>query len=483
MRKGILGSLAVLTVGTGLTFGQAKSPPPPPGGPSMLPPAGMGPGGPIGPDGQPYLAPPGMGGMVPPSGPMYGDPGMPQDGGPYGSGGGLLGGMFGPRNGPPRYWASGDFLFWVPSSFVTRYPIVTTSAPLDFGRVGGITSASVGPGDRNIAFDATNGFRVSAGFALDESGEIGLEGGGFWVNTATRDFNYASNQLGVPLLAIPFQDINTGAQSSYIVAFPGINNGQVNVSAQSRFMEAEGSLVYNAYQSGGGPGGLTLLIGPRFMQLKEQLDVNTSSTTLGVPPAGGILGASYFPGGAGMFAGTTFFPAFTPPYLVTTGDRIRTTNDFYGAQAGFRGDIGFGNYFINLTGKIGAGYMRETTELLGGSTFTSGTTTSLQPGGIYNLAQDLGKHRRDQFAVVGEGGVNVGYQLLSFMRIQAGYTFMWVNHVVRPTRELNPILNPNLIPTSPTYTGLSPATVYPHGITNETDYHLQGFNVGLQIGF
>jgi hypothetical protein len=489
MRKGILGTLAVLSVGAGLTFGQPKSPPPPSGGPPMLAPPGMGPGGPVGPDGQPYIAPPGFDGMGmgPPGGPMYGDPGMGQEA-PYGSGGGILGGLFGPRNGPPAYWANGDFLFWQPSAFVTRYPIVTTSAPLDFGRVGGLTTAALGPGDRNIAFDSANGFRVFAGFALDQSGEVGVEAGGFWVNTATRDFTLSSNNLGVPLLAIPFQDINTGTQAAYVVAFPGINYGSVNVSAQSRIFEAEGNLVYNLYQSGGGPGGLTLLAGPRFMQIKEELDVSTTSTTTGVPPivppppAGGILGASFFPAAGGTFAGTV--TPFAPPYLVTTADRIKTTNDFYGGQVGFRGDIGFGSYFMSLTGKIGAGYMRETVELQGGSTFAAnGAATSLQPGGIYNLAQELGKSRRDQFAVMGEGGVNFGYQVFSFLRFQGGYTFMWVNHVVRPTRELSPVLNPNLMPVSPTYTGASPATIYPRGITNETDYHIQGFNLGLQIGF
>lgn len=481
MLKRILGSLAVLTVGAGLTFGQAKSPTPSPGGPGMLPPAGMGPG-PMGPEGQPFLAPPGMDGMMPGPGP-YGPPGGGPGDGQFGSGGGVFGTLFGPRNGPPRYWAYGDALYWAPSSFVVQYPLVTTSAPLDFGRAGGITTASLGPGDRNIAFDSSSGFRGFIGFALDEGGEVGVEAGGFWVNNATREFNYSSNQLGQPLLAVPFQDINTHAQSAYIVSFPGVNNGSINILAQSKILEVEGNLVYNAYQSGGGPGGLTLLAGPRFMQIKEQLDLSTSSTTLGVPPVGGILGSSFFPGGGSLFAGVGFLPPFPPPYLITTTDRIRTTNDFYGGQVGFRGDIGFGSYFVSLIGKIGAGYMRETVELTGGSTFTAGSTTSLQAGGIYNLAQELGKHRRDQFSVLGEGGINAGYQVFSFMRIHAGYTFMWVNHVVRPSRELNPVLNPNLMPTSPTYTGLSPATVYPRVITNQTDYHIQGFNLGMQIGF
>ena len=92
MRKGFLGSLAVLAAGAGLTFGQSFTPPgaggPPPGPlPGTLPPPGMTTGnpppgvapyaysGPSGanagfqyasPDGHPLIMPPGMEGMVPP---------------------------------------------------------------------------------------------------------------------------------------------------------------------------------------------------------------------------------------------------------------------------------------------------------------------------------------------------------------------------------------------------------------------------------
>jgi hypothetical protein len=441
---------------------------------------GPGPVGPVGPDGQQYLAPPGFDPMVGGGGPMYGDPGAPTDS-PYGSGRGILGSILGPRQGPPCYWAAGEFLWWIPSSFIVRYPIVTTSAPLDFGRVGGITTASLAAGPTNLTFDAVNGFRGYAGIALDDGGQMGVEAGGFFTNPGHRDYTFTSNQLGMPVLALPFQDVNTGAQGSYLVSWPGVNTGTIGISAQTRIFELEASGVLNLYQTGDGPGGLTLLAGPRFMQLREQLDISTTSTNIAAPPVGLDTGASFFAAPDLPFAGN---PAFTPN-IVRTYDRIKTTNDFYGGQVGFRGDIGFGGYFIELTGKLGAGYMRESVEITGGSSGTAVDvgTTSLQPGGIYNLAQENGKHHRDQFAVLAEGGVNVGYQLLSFIRIQGGYTFMWVNHVARPARELSPVLNPNLMPTSPTYTGLSPANVYPRFITNETDYHIQGFSVGVKIEF
>jgi len=480
MHKGFLGSLAILAVGAGLTYGQPKGPVPPPGGPAgpgMIP----GPGVPVGPDGQPGIAPPGFEGMAGPA-PMYGD--MGGEPGPYGSGGGIFGGGGGPR----RVWVGAEYLFMVPDSMNVGYPMVTTSAFIDLGVLGRNTTASIGPGERVIGFDSVGGVRGVAGFVLDESGELAVEGSGFYMEPARRNYYFESNSVGVPVLAIPFFDMNTNSQASYVIAAQGINTGNIGIDVSSRIWGAEASLVYSTYQSQEGPGGLSLLAGPRYVQLREQMVVNTSSTTLGgIPPvSGAAIGgnpSSYFPGGGGMFAGANFGAIFAPPYTVTTQDSIKTRNDFYGGQVGFRGDIGFGGFFVNLTGKVGAGYMRSYTELGGFSTITAGGTQSAQSGGFYNEAQDLGKHRRDSFALLGEGGVNVGYQFGTILRLQAGYQFMWMNNVVRPTRSTTSALIPDRIPTSPTYTGVGSGVASPRDITGTTDYHLHGFNFGVQVGF
>ena len=40
------------------------------------------------------------------------------------------------------------------------------------------------------------------------------------------------------------------------------------------------------------------------------------------------------------------------PLTVSTSDGIRTFNNFYGGNIGFRGEIGFGKFFAQLTGKV-----------------------------------------------------------------------------------------------------------------------------------
>jgi hypothetical protein len=505
MRKGFLGSLAVLAAGAGLTFGQSFTPPgpggPPPGPlPGTLPPPGMTTGnpppgvapyaysGPSGanagyeyasPDGHPMIMPPGLEGMIPP-----GSMGAGAPGGAYGSGQGILG--------TRRFWFGAEYLLWVPKSMDVNYPFATTSAPVDLGILGRPTTAALVGSDRNISFDAANGFRAWAGMNWDESGMVGGEVSAFWLVKKTETTNLPGNSSGLPVLAVPFFDVNAGAQGSYLVSFPGINSGSIKLATDTRSIGGEANLVYNLYPSNDAPGGLVLLAGLRFFQLKEGFGEVTHSSTFGVPPGGVVppgtlpppaFGATFFPAAGGVFAGTFYGPALAP-YSVLTADTVQTRNDFIGGQVGFRGDIGYGNWFLNLTGKFAAGYMRQRADIVGYSTLTTATgLISTQPGGLFTVAQDLGRHHKDRFAILPEGGVSVGYQLFSWLRLSAGYTYIWTNTVIRPTNTISPFVNPNLIPVSPLFNGAAPSAFVPRNVVNESDFHLHGFTAGVEIRF
>jgi Putative beta barrel porin-7 (BBP7) len=520
MRKGFLGSLAVLAAGAGLTFGQSYIPPgaggPPPGQlPGTLPPPGMTTGspppgaapyaysGPSGanagyqyasPDGHPLIAPPGLEGMVPPGSMGAGAPGGAYDepGNSSNNARGVLAGFLG-GGGPARIWFGADYLRWVPKSMDVNYPFATTSAPADLGILGRATTSALLGADRNISFDASNGFRAWVGMSWDDAGTLGAELSGFWVDKQSKTTDFGGNSSGLPVLAVPFFDANAGAQGSYIISFPGINSGSIRVETSTRALGGELNCVLNLYPSGGDqPGGLVLLAGLRFWQLKETFSELTTSSTFGVPPGGVVppgtlpppaFGASFFPGAGGVFAGTFFGPALAP-YTVQTTDRIQTRNDFYGANIGFRGDIGYGNWFLNLTGKFAAGYMRQQADVIGSSSLTTaGGLVSIQPGGLFSVADDLGRHHKDRFAILPEGGVSVGYQLCSWMKLSAGYTYMWTNTVIRPTNTITPVLNPNLIPVSPVFNGNAPSSFVPRNVVNESDFHLHGFTAGIEISF
>lgn len=452
-----------------------------PGGPGMMPggPGGpMGFAGPMGPGGPGEFDP--TGGAPDMGGPPPGDPDSPR---------GVLPGLFRGGYASRRFWVGADMLYWTIRDMPIQFPLVTTSSAfgIDFGQAGGATTAPVGGLDRPISFDSVTGYRFVVGGTIDQAGAWGGEVGGFWVNPFSRVFNFQSSGFGLPLLAIPFIDVTTGQPGSYLVSFPGVNiapgfgnAGGVRVAVESRVWGAEANGVYNVQASAEGPGGFTLLAGPRFLELRERFSMDTNSTTFGVPP---VVAGPFFPGGGGLFAGAFFGPGLAP-YTVLTSDRVRTVNDFYAAQVGFRGTIGYGAAFAEISGKVAPGYMRSYVDLQGSSTLIANDGTSnAVPGGIFNNAQDLGRHRSDQFAVLLEGGLNVGYYVAPWLRLQFGYTFMWVNNVLRATTAISPYLNPNLIPTSPSFTGVPAGRDLQRNPVNLTDFDVHGFNVGIQLTF
>ena len=456
MRKGFLGSLATVALGAGLTVGQDYPPAGPGGGP---PEAAF-----TSPDGHPIIPPPGFEGMIPP-GSLPDGPGGPY---PYGGGGGGGGygsgpGIFEGGGGPPRLWYGADFLLWVPKSMPGGSTVVSTSGGADLGILGS-PSARALFGDRNIGYGAANGFRAWLGMSFDEDGRTGFEFGGFLLESRAKSFRLASGTDGLPLIAVPVFDASTGANSSYLIAAPGIRAGDIRIDTQTRSWGAEGNFVFNLYRANpeeGSAGSIDLLAGGRFFELEERLSVATSTQRINP-----TLGNS--------FGGTTLLGS---PQITTT-DRTRTFNDFYGGNVGIRGDISFGRLYLGAAGKFGFGYMRQRVELEGGS--SAGTSTV--PGGLFNDTANLGKFRKDTFAVMPEGNFNIGYQITSRIRAQVGYTFLYVDRVLRPTAVNSSVVNTSFVPTATGF-GTAPVNYTPRDLGKQSEFWLQGVNFGFNIQF
>src|SRR5262249_4126287 len=229
MRKGFLGSLAVVALGAGLAFGQPYGPPAGPGGgsPYPMPDPGVGPGPPsragpsvtgaynyTSPDGHPIIMPPGLDGMIPPGSMGAGAPGgaYPPDA-HFGSGNGIL-----QTFGGHHVWGGVDYLWWTPKSHQVRDPLGTTAAPADFGGPGAADAAARCGPHETVSSDNGQGGRVGRGCCRDGDGRVGVEVGGFWLEKAQRQFVFDANGVGLPVLAVPFINADNGANSAVIVA-------------------------------------------------------------------------------------------------------------------------------------------------------------------------------------------------------------------------------------------------------------------------
>ena len=519
MRKGILGSIAALAAGAGTAWAQAPvvgaDPPPPaaigpaaadpgvvPANGPLLPP-GLAPSGPA-----PVIMPPvqfgpgydpqGLGpalGNGPPPGPMYPNPG------PYaaqtwqpaapGHGAGVPSGTPGSA---PHWWIQGDYLLLFAKAQPVRFPLVATSAPSDAGLLGR-PSTLVLAGQGDLGYNSLNGFRVTTGFFGDADRRLGFEASGFLTEQKSNITDLASSPAGIPTLARPFLDTATpNAASSLVVANPNFASGRVSVGTSTRTWGVEADGVWNLYRSA--PEckrwgcSVDFLAGYRFIQLKEdfviasQSDLNAPPTLVPVfatGPFGQVIQVGVNPvPAAAPFGGLTI----TAPSSVRVTDSVLVFNQFNGGQVGLRGEAHCGMFVINMTGKLAIGNMHSRVQIEGTSNFVTPSTGRVGGayGGLYNTATNIGTFNIDEFAVVPEANVNVGVYITRGLTAFLGYNFLYMNKVVRPGDQLNPLVNTATVPFSANYG----ATNRPAGFRmpiEYSDFFLMGANFGLRLQY
>jgi hypothetical protein len=243
------------------------------------------------------------------------------------------------------------------------------------------------------------------------------------------------NSTGSSPLAVPFFNAATGAPDAFVLAAPGTRTGSVAAQEVSRFDSGEVNLRARLGQ--GSCFHLDALLGVRAMDLDEALEVTTfSSTTAG---------------------GTT-----------ATSDRYHTRNVFVGGQAGLEAGLQRGRLFADGWARLALGDNHERADVNGTTLVTTaagGKTATA--GGLFAVPGVIGSHTRDELAFVPEVGVNLGCQVSDHLRAFAGYTFLYVDNVVRPGDQINHTVG-----------GSTPGFSFAG-----TDVWLQGVSVGLEFRF
>ncbi len=221
------------------------------------------------------------------------------------------------------------------------------------------------------------------------------------------------------------------------------------------------SAAFSGLQQQGIP--LVLLGGFRVLDLNEDLQIQDQLTLLD-PLAAGFLGQP-------LAAGSQ----------VSTQDRFRATNHFYGGQLGARSEIRQGIFSLAVQAKVGVGPTQQLATI-NGSTAVTGPLTATVPGGIYAQTSNIGRYYQSVFSVVPEGQATLGIELTSTIRATVGYTFLYWSNVARPGLQIDRGINPSLVPTDPAY-GLGSNLQRPYHVFQTTDFWAQGVSFGLQVSF
>jgi Putative beta barrel porin-7 (BBP7) len=138
---------------------------------------------------------------------------------------------------------------------------------------------------------------------------------------------------------------------------------------------------------------------------------------------------------------------------------------------------------------VAVGNTQQTVDLTGGTSVQVGTAPSQggQGGLLVLQGTNLGRYTRNEFSVVPEVGLTLGYQVTSWCRATVGYNFLYWTNVLRPGGTIDRGVNATYQPFSPIAPGTSvggalagdPARPAP--IFNSTDFWAQGLTLGLEF--
>ncbi len=490
MRKGFLGSVAGVLAGASLIFAQSPSPP---GGPAALSPVTPVYGG----EGtSPYMpGPAALHAGLEAHGPIPG--GCPSCMNAEPAGSPYLPGPVPPvtDNGcgckplalpaepchPLALTITGglEYLNWWAKQGRLNTPLVTTGPLLSRGVLGD-PGTRVLFGDQNLDYHDFSGGRILLDFWHDASRTQGVEMNIFALGTKGVNFRAASDPNGFQTLAIPFADAITGQERSALISFPGAFAGGVAIQAKSDLWGAEGNLLAKAPLFESRSLMVWGLAGFRYLDLGESLSIGSQSTLL----PGGLATlpdgtTQVLQGGSANFGNVG--PIFAPSQIAVR-DLFQTRDQFYGGQIGFRAEAQWGEAFVVLTGKVGLGGTEETLKISGVTAVSPGGPPNTTQGGLFAVGTNSGRNTHNSFAVIPEGGIQVGFYLFKHLRTFIGYDYLYWSNVIRPEEQIDRVINRLQVPSSNLFGTLTGPSRPGMGF-RESDYWTHGLSIGFDYTY
>jgi hypothetical protein len=99
-------------------------------------------------------------------------------------------------------------------------------------------------------------------------------------------------------------------------------------------------------------------------------------------------------------------------------------------------------------------------------------------GGLLAAGPNLGTFTRDQFSVVPEVTVNLGFRVTPNLKAYVGYNFLYWSNVIRPGDQIDGVVDLSFVPNGP--------VVQPSGLNRprppfkQSDLWITGIQFGLE---
>lgn len=357
-----------------------------------------------------------------------------------------------------RFWLDADYLYWKikdspePVPLVVSGPVVNDGVPT-LGQPG----TEVVLGGKKINTDWRSGGRFALGYWFDDARCLGVEASYFFLPSGSKSSTVSNDgSLGLPQLTIPFFNVLTGSESSTGLAVPGQFSGLATLKLCNRMQGAELNMLTTISSDCSTSFGL--LAGFRYWNFNENLRFFTDSPNI-------------------------------PPRRIDvfqTEDKFQAQNNFYGGQIGAAFDYSYCSFFLNVKGKVALGAMCQQGTINGSlltDNFVLGTPVEYV-GGYFALPTNIGRHKKTRFSVLPEVNVNIGYQITDCLRVQVGYTFLYVTNVLWAGKQIDRNINPTQSQAiSNKGTAILVGEPSPKAKLGTEGLWAQGLNVGLGFKF
>ncbi|MCI0680770.1 MAG: BBP7 family outer membrane beta-barrel protein [Gemmataceae bacterium] len=350
-----------------------------------------------------------------------------------------------------RFYGRAEYLHWWIRDAALP-PLVTTGNAND-ARPGalGFPATRVVLGGSDLDQDGFNGGRFTLGSWLRRDPTVAVEATAFFLSEQDAGLSVASSgAAGSPVLSRPFFDVVNNVENADPVALPFVQGGAVDVNLESRLWGFEVNLRKTRCEQECRR--IQVLAGFRFLDLDETLRIAAATQDLAA--------------GAGNRA------------LVV--DEFAVRNRFYGGQVGIAGEWRRGQWVVDAQAKVALGCTDQRQNVSGFRTIEDQTSGAVRtfPAGLLAQPSNSGAFEENEFAVVPELTINLGYQICPRARAFVGYTLLYWSEVARPGQQIDRVINTTQFPPGNLTGPARPTTLF-----DSTDFWAQGVNVGFEIRY
>ncbi len=339
-----------------------------------------------------------------------------------------------------------DYLYWYLRRL--RVPPLLTAGPVgSSGILGEQGVTDLRGGDRlESRHDRYVGLRTSADWWFDDERTFAVQTDVFFLERDSTHFTVHPGDVST--LAIPFFGVRAQQNLSYVVS--GFNpqfgdlTGGTTIYSRMELFGQEANVLWNLARAPNFE--WNVLAGGRFLQLRERLDLTSSSRVL--PEQSTLIGLE---------------------------DHFQTFDKFYGAQLGTVGTWKRGRWSVEGKAAVALGADEQTIRNKGTRIFQTPQQRQVQDFGLFVQPSNSGEFDRTSFDVVTELRLNVGFDVTRHIRLQGGYTLLtWDG----PVRAGDQVVGINQSQTRPQ--GLQ-GPLAPLPQFREDFFWAHGTNVGLEL--